>query len=153
MSAPARVVDGKSAAVSHFGVHVQQVEAFRFTVRFDKEHYSDVTMDEPAPLGADSAPNAARYLAAAVGNCLSASLVFCAKRMHATLDGLETDVEVEIVRNERGRLRIGKMVATLRPRVTADAEWLGPCRALFEDFCMVTQSVRAGFPVEVRIER
>jgi uncharacterized OsmC-like protein len=136
---------------SRFDIHVRQVEGFRFTVRFDKTQHADVSMDEPAPLGADTAPNAARYLAAAVGNCLSASLVFCAKRAGVTLEGLETDVEVEIVRTEKGRLRIGKMVATLRPGPAVQADWFRDCRDLFEDFCTVTQSVRAGFPVDVRI--
>ena len=54
--------------VSEFVLQVEQVEGFAFRVRFDKEEYPDLQMDEPAPLGRDAAPNPARILAAAIGS-------------------------------------------------------------------------------------
>lgn len=75
-----------------FSLRVEQVEGFTFNVRFDKEHYPTLQMSEPAPLGDDAAPNPARVLAAAIGDCLSASLLFCMKRRGAPLDGVSADV-------------------------------------------------------------
>ena len=69
-----------SQVVGRFTINVEQIDGFEFRVRFDKDRYAAVTLDEPPPLGHDSAPNAARFLAAAIGDCLSASLVFCMKK-------------------------------------------------------------------------
>ena len=51
-------------AVARFSLTVEQVDGFEFRVRFDKDQYEDLILDEPAPLGRDRAPNAARILAA-----------------------------------------------------------------------------------------
>ena len=63
-----------------------------------------------------------------------------------------TDVAVELVRNENKRLRIGKVRVTLRPPADAGGADLDACRSTFEDFCVVTQSVREGLDVDVAIE-
>jgi len=140
-----------SDVVSQFDIRVEQTKDFEFTVRFDKEQFAPIQFDEPPPLGGDAAPNAARVLAAAIGNCLSASLVFCAKKAGTKLDKVKTDVHVEIVRNEKRRLRIGKVRVRIDPGVPMDDASVAGCLATFEDFCIVTQSVRAGVDVEVEV--
>ena len=50
------------------------------------------------------------------------------------------------------RLRVGAVEVTIHPQVAADAEPLMKCLGTFEDFCMVTQSVRQGIDVKVRVE-
>ena len=94
-----------------FTLHIEQVAGFDFRVRFDNERYADLHMDEPPPLGGDTAPNPARILAAAIGDCLSASLVFCLKRRGVVATGLRSEVHVQLVRNEHKRLRVGKVDA------------------------------------------
>jgi organic hydroperoxide reductase OsmC/OhrA len=57
------------------------------------------------------------------------------------------------VRNERGRLRIGGLRVRLAPEVTAEQrERMGRCLDLFQDFCLVTESVRDGIAVDVEVE-
>lgn len=141
-----------SQVVHEFAISMEQVDGYEFRVRFDKEQFEELSLDEPAPLGRDSAPNATRVLAAAVGNCLAASLVFCLKKSGHTLEGIRSDVRVSIVRTEQKRLRIGAIDVTLHPRIAADSEALARCLGSFEDFCVVTQSVRAGLDVRVHVE-
>jgi uncharacterized OsmC-like protein len=138
-----------SATVSHFEIDVTQVRDFEFTVRFDKEGHAPLLLDEPPPLGQDGAPNAARILAAAIGNCLAASLVFCAKRKGTALTDVKAHVALDVVRNEQKRLRIGKVRVRIEAPLGAAA--VQECLPLFEDFCTVTQSVRAGLDVEVEV--
>ena len=137
--------------VSRFKIEVEQVDGFEFRVRFDKPSYPELRMDEPAPLGRDNAPNPARILAAAIADCLSASLLFCMRRGGIAVLGMHADAEVEIVRNENKRLRVGRVAVRLRPKLNEYAEAQRVCVDMFEDFCIVTQSVRDGLKVDVEV--
>lgn len=145
-------MEARAPVVNRFSVKVSQIEAFQFQVTFDKEQFAPLRLDEPPPLGGDTAPNAARVLAAAIGNCLAASLVFCLKKANAPVGGVTADVDVEIVRNEARRLRVGKIDVTLRTPLPEGDAALAGCLSSFEDFCIVTQSVRRGIDVTVRVE-
>jgi organic hydroperoxide reductase OsmC/OhrA len=138
--------------VSQFAITVEQVKDFEFRVRFDNEAFAPLTLDEPPPLGHDAAPNAARVLAAAIGNCLAASLVFCLKKAKVTASDVKASVAVEIVRTPERRLRIGKVDVTLHTSIPEADPALQGCLGMFEDFCVVTQSVRRGIDVAVRVE-
>ncbi len=135
-----------------FRVELEHLAGYEFRVRFDIPAMGALTLDEPAPLGADKGPNAARVLAAAVGNCLSASLLFCLRKARLDPSGLKTAVYGRLARNAAGRLRVRELEVT----IALEAEGLEParlerCTALFEDFCVVTESVRSGIPVAVRV--
>jgi uncharacterized OsmC-like protein len=138
-------------SVHQFTVKVEQIDGFEFVVAFDKPTHAKVHMDEPAPLGRDSAPNAARYLAAAIGNCLAASLVFCLKKAQSPAPRVTASIDMQIVRTDAKRLRVGKVVVTLETALSVDDPALASCRETFEDFCIVTQSVRSGIDVEVHL--
>jgi organic hydroperoxide reductase OsmC/OhrA len=140
-----------SSVASTFSLHVEQINGFEFRVKFDKDQFAPLLLDEPAPLGHDTAPNAARILAAAIGNCLSASLLFCLQRAKITAPSVSADVNVEIVRNEARRLRVGKVNVTLHTNLPPDDPALAGCLSSFEDFCIVTQSVRQGIDVAVHV--
>ena len=136
-----------------FTVTVEQVRDYEFTVRFDKPEFDEYRLDEPTPIGHDRAPNAARVLSAAIGNCLSASLLFCARKAKIELGPIRTEVRTQVVRNERGRLRIGKVQVRIDPRIPETEKRKAlRCLDLFEDYCVVTQSVRQGIDVQVAVE-
>jgi len=138
---------------STFTLTLEQEADFDFRVKFDWPGNAELLLDEPEPLGHRHGPNAARLIAAAVGNCLSASLVFCLRTKFKQPAGpLRASVTGHIVRNERGRLRIGGLDVTIRLAENADAlPHLERCLAQFEDFCIVTESVRQGVPVHVAV--
>ena len=133
-----------------FRVEMERIEGFEYRVRFEWEGVADVLMDEPAPLGGQKGPNATRLLAAAAANCLSASFLFCLQRSRIEISGMKTIATGRIVRNEKGRLRVGG----LDVRIEVDgveAERLSRCRGLFEDFCLVSDSIRNGIPIAVEV--
>ncbi|KPK34019.1 MAG: hypothetical protein AMJ65_18940, partial [Phycisphaerae bacterium SG8_4] len=109
-------------------------------------------LDEPEPLGDDRGPNASRLVGAAVGNCLSASLLFCLEKAKQHVNGIKTDVVGTSRRNEMGRWRIARLEVRITLDVEADhAERLKRCLSLFEDYCVVTASVRKGIQVDVEV--
>jgi hypothetical protein len=83
---------------------------------------------------------------------LAASLVFCLKKENVVASGVKAGVEVDIVRNEARRLRVGKIDVTLHAKLPQDHPALQSCIGSFEDFCIVTQNVRRGIEVAVRVE-
>lgn len=139
--------------VNEFTIDVEESKDFEFRVRFDKPQHAELLLDEPAPLGKDLAPNASRILAAAIGNCLSASFLFCARKNKIPLGPIRARVHTEIARTPEGRLRIGKVDVEIDPGLAeADREHAGRCLDMFEEFCTVTQSVRAGIQVNVTVK-
>jgi uncharacterized OsmC-like protein len=140
-----------SEPVSSFDLTLEQLEGYEFKVGFDKP-YPDLHTDEPPPLGKDAGPNPARMLAVSVANCLSASLLFCMSKKGEKLAGLKSKVHVELVRNEQKRLRIGRVDVTIQAPVPRESEALLSCLDDFEDFCVVTQSVREGLKVNVTVQ-
>jgi organic hydroperoxide reductase OsmC/OhrA len=135
-------------------VTLRRARGFEFVAEFeDMPEKPSMLFDEPAPLGEDRAPNAAAVLGAAVGDCLAASLTFCLRKARLDPDQLTAHVATHVERNERGRFRITGIDVELDPEF---AEGGGPaldrCERLFEDFCMVTESVRHGIPVQVSVK-
>lgn len=126
---------------------------YQFGVDFGLEGVAELVTDEPPPLGEGHGPNPARVLGAAVGNCMSASLLYCLRRARVPVAGVRTTVEGTTVRNEHGRLRIGGLRVTLHPEVEpGELARVARCLELFEDFCVVGQSVRQGIDVQVEVE-
>jgi uncharacterized OsmC-like protein len=132
-----------------FTLTLSRLQDYRFNVQFDLAGVPDLQLDEPSPLGAGDGPNASRLLAAAVANCLSASLLFCLGKFKQDPQGLTAHVTGTMVRNERGRLRVGGIAVDILLEQTVDR--LAHCADQFEDFCVVTDSVRNGIPVSVQV--
>ena len=136
----------------NFAITIDWRAGYEFSIDFEQPGVSPLTVDEPAPLGAGVGPNPSRLLAAAVGNCMSASLRFCLERAHIELEDMKTTVVGTMVRNERGRLRIEKLAVQLQPTLSAEnAERMTRCADMFEDFCIVGQSVRSGIDLQVAV--
>lgn len=134
--------------------HIRREDGYRFNITFDELPGVSMRMDEPRPLGGSEGASAAMALSAAVGHCLTSSMLFCMQKSRGELKDIETDVETEMRRNEKGRWRIGsiKVRMQLSPN-DIDAQKLERCGELFEDFCIVTASVREGVRVDVEVVR
>jgi len=134
-----------------FTFTLEQQEDFAFLIRFDQD-IPPLLTDEPPPLGHDAGPNPSRLLAASVANCLSASLLFALRKFKNNPAPITTVVTAHMERNEAKRLRVGSVDVMIQFDSPADAmEHLDRVLDQFEDFCVVTQSVRSGFPVNVSV--
>jgi uncharacterized OsmC-like protein len=139
-------------AESTFTIDLLQQADYRFEARFDDPALPPLVTDEPAPLGAGAGPNPARLLGTAVANCLAASLLFSLRKFRNQVEPLRAVATVSMVRNAQNRLRIGRIGVDLHlAGPAAEVKSLERVLGQFEDFCVVTQSVRAGITVDVRV--
>jgi len=118
----------------------------------DEEHREEVDM-----LG----PNPSRLLALGVLGCLSASFIFCLKKKNLKVDDFNAEAEVIITKNEKGFWRVKQINVDINPKIT-DPDALKRANqclksvkegtSFFEQYCIVTESVRAGIEVNVNLD-
>ena len=160
--APIRQLEGARASPArtppaggeqHFALSLRLYNGYAQTVDFDSREIPLLAIDEPAPLGASRGPNPVRLLGAAIGGCLGASLLFCLRKARVEVRDLRTTVEGTLVRNATGRLRVSGIRVKLKPAIdAAQGAGLERCAELFEDYCIVTESVRDGIEISVVVE-
>lgn len=132
-------------------VHLVQQQDYQFRVDFGAG-MPPLLADEPAPLGQNQGPSPVHLLAAAVGNCLSDSLLFALRKFKQAPEPIRCDVQAEVGRNAEGRMRVLHLRATLTLGVPAAAlQNLERVLNSFEGYCTVTQSVAAAIPVSVQV--
>jgi organic hydroperoxide reductase OsmC/OhrA len=125
---------------------------YAFRIQFDGTGLDDLLSDEPPPLGGGQGPNPSRLLLAAVANCLVASLLFALRKFRNTPGPLRAEIRSAVERNADGRWRIPRAQVALHLAEPADAhQQLDRILAQFEQFCVVTQSVRQGIEVDVAV--
>ena len=135
-----------------FTLELEQIADYRFDVRFDNPAVPILRTDESAPLGADTGPNPSRLLVTAIANCLSASLIFAMRKFRNYPGPVRTSATATLARNENKRLRVTGVDVTLNIALPKEGvQMLDRILTQFEDFCVVTQSVRAAIPVTVRV--
>ncbi len=133
-------------------VNIEHIKDLQFKVSFDSVGF-EMLMDEPEPIGSNEGPNPSQILSASIGNCLSASLIFCLKKARADINGLKTKITTTIKRMDKGRMRIGGSSVEITLDIADGQEnRLSNCLDLFEDYCIVTQSVRDGIEVGVQVK-
>ena len=133
-------------------IQLRQQADYRFEVHFEGTEVDPLFTDEPPPLGGGTGPNPARLLGAAVANCLSASLLFALRKFGNEPGHMETDCTLAPERNAQGRWRTQHIEVEIRLGVPwASLKHAERALAQFEDFCIVTQSVRAGMDVRVKV--
>lgn len=132
-------------------VEFTQQHDYRFDIHFGQD-IPVLTSDEPAPLGTGQGPSPVQLLCAAVGNCLSDSLLFALRKFKQSPEPLRCTVQANVGRNADNRLRVLQINATLRLGVpAAQLEHLERVLAQFEAYCTVTQSISQGIPVTLQV--
>jgi uncharacterized OsmC-like protein len=132
-------------------VRLTQAQDYQFDVDFGTPGPL-LRADEPAPLGQGTGPSPEQLLAAAVGNCLSASLLFALRKFKQAPEPLGCLMQAEVGRNAENRMRVLGLTARLTLGVPAAAlEHLDRVLGSFEAYCTVTQSVSPAIPVAVEV--
>ncbi|MDM4764720.1 OsmC family protein [Pelomonas sp. SE-A7] len=132
-------------------IELRQQHDYQFLVEFGNG-VIPLLADEPPPLGQAGGPSPVQLLAAAVGNCMSNSLLFALRKYRQSPEPLSSRITALLGRNAENRVRVVGLQAELRLGVpAASLQHLDRVLATFEDYCTVTRSVAAGIPVTVSV--
>jgi organic hydroperoxide reductase OsmC/OhrA len=132
-----------------------------FRCDLGKIQMGELLIDEKNSAEADRiGPNPSRLLALGIMGCLSASLIFCLKKRNFSIADLHAEAQVTLHRNSKGFWRVQKIDVDLRPKIS-DPEAIKrfeQCMKktadgvpFFEQFCIVTESVRTGIAINVNV--
>ena len=131
---------------------LQLIDNYKFNAEFDVDYMPNIILDETKPDGEGTGPNPTRLLSAAVGHCLSSSLIFCLKKARVKIKDIQTKVTTNLYRNDQKKLRIKSIDIKIQLKVNEEDKHRVPrCLKLFEDYCTVTQSIRHGIEVNVNM--
>ena len=134
-------------------VTLEQDGDYAFRISFDDTALEPLLSDEAAPLGHDRGPNPSRLLLASVANCLVASLLFALRKQHNQPGKLRAEITASLMRNAEGHWRIPQAFVELQlPEGNEHYQHLDRVLEQFEQFCIVTQSVRQGIDVQVTVK-
>lgn len=133
-------------------VTITRQDKYRFLVDFGGT-IEDTVADLSPPLGDGAGPTPEHLLAAAVANCMASSFVFAHAKYKEDPGQLTSTVTCEIGRNANNRVRVIGIAIDITLGVAP--ETLGHLErtlSTFEEFCTVSQSVKAGIPLSVTVK-
>ncbi len=95
-----------------------------------------------------------KLLALSVLGCLAASFSYCLQKKNFSLSDLEGKASVTISRNEKGFWRVKKIDVEIIPKIDTPEmrKRADQCTKFFEQYCIVAESLRKGFEVNVDLK-
>ncbi len=138
---------------TEFSIEIERLDDYQFIVNFDKKDMGELITDETKDVGGEEeGPNPSRLLAASTLNCLLSSLLFCSGKKRVDIESMRGKMTGKTERID-GRLRITQLKAEIELEVEnkKEEEKLSRCIEIFEDYCVVTQSVRRGIDIDVKV--
>lgn len=148
-------MDMRNQARRTFVVKMEHAGRYQFVSQASEDgrpHGEPFRSDEPDPVGDAAAPATPALLGAAIGHCLSASLLEALRHAHVDVRACETEVSSVVEPNAQGLPRIDHVEVVIRPSLGAPSPRTRRCEEVFERHCTVTSSVRAGVDVRVRVD-
>ena len=119
-----------------FRVDLRHVGGYRFVSQASEDgcrHGELFASDEPDPVGEASGPATPALLGAAIGHCLSASLVETLRHAHITLVDMQTAVTAVVAPNDEGLPRIDHVEVVLKPMLREPSKRSGRCEDIFPE--------------------
>ena len=116
-----------------------------------KDCYIDETHENEAEM---LGPNPIKLLSSAILGCLSASYIFCLMKKNLSLDDYKAEAETVISKNDKGLYRIKEINVKILPNTNNPEvhKRMKQCHKFFEQYCTITESVRAGIKVNLKID-
>ena len=99
-------------------------------------------------------PSPIKLLALSVLGCLAVCFEFCLQKKGFTLSDLDGRAEVTFTRKDKEFWRIRKIDIDLLPKIdnTEMRKSVAQCKNLFEQHCIISESLRKGMEINVNLK-
>ncbi|MFX1388862.1 MAG: OsmC family protein [Promethearchaeota archaeon] len=136
-------------------VGLKQEEVMIFKCDLGKINMHNLYIDENHQKETDKiGPSPTKLLALSVLGCLAASFAFCIQKKNLFLSNLDGIATVTIARNNEGFWRIKKIDTKLIVKTNDPIikKRINQCKKFFEQYCIISESIRKGIDLDVIIE-
>lgn len=115
------------------------------TLYIDEKHDKNSERIGPSPV---------KLLALSVLGCLAASFSFCLNKKEFSLSDLLGHAEVTIARNDKHLWRVKKIDVRISPKIDTPElrKRADQCAKFFEQYCIISESLRNGIEVNLELE-
>lgn len=140
-------------SISEVGIKSEEVMIFRCDLGQIK--MNDLFIDDHHKKTTEKiGPNPSKLLALSVLGCLAASFTFCVQNRDSSLSNIEGKAVITSRRNDKGFWRVKKIDIKLYPKIDNPKirKIADQCRKFFEQFCIISESVREGIEINVNLD-
>ncbi len=138
--------------ISEVGIKLE--EGMIFKCDLGKIKMNDLFIDDQNKKSIDKiGPNPSKLLALSVLGCLAGSFTFCLQKKNISLSDIEGKAIITSKRNEKGFWRLKKIDIILNPNIDNPQmrKRADQCQKSFEQFCVISESIREGIDININI--
>jgi len=119
--------------------------------------FNDFSVDEPTPFhGMDLGPSSVEYVLIGIGGCLGTSFIYCLQKRNIKMKSVEIVVDGKLSHvGPKMLLRLTKVDAEIKfkPEENASSEDIFECIKNFREYCIVSNSIVDGLPINVNCNK
>ena len=116
--------------------------------------FKDFSVDEPTSFhGTDLGPSSVEYLLIGIGGCLGTTFIYCLQKRNIKMKSVEIVVDGKLSHvGPKLLLRLTKVDAEIKfiPEENASSEDINLCIKKFREYCIVSNSITDGLPINVQ---
>jgi uncharacterized OsmC-like protein len=135
-------------------VSISLEEEMIFKCDFGQVKMKDLFIDEQHKKSQEKiGPNPSKLLALSLLGCMSASFAFCLQKRDFSLSDFKGKALIKSKRNAKGFWRIKEIKLELYPKIDTPKmrERADQCQKFFEQFCIISESIRDGIEITTNL--
>jgi len=126
---------------------------FKASVR----QFNDFNIDEPTSFhGTDLGPSSVEYLLIGIGGCLGTTFMYCLQKRNIKMKSVEIEIDGKLSHvGPKLLLRLTKVDVEIKfiPEENASSEEIFECIKNFREYCIVSNSIADGLPINVNCNK
>ncbi|MHA1273308.1 MAG: OsmC family protein [Promethearchaeota archaeon] len=117
--------------------------------------FSNIHIDEPKSFhGTNLGPSSVEYLLIGIGGCIGSTFIYCFRKNKIEIENFSIIVDGQLKHiGPKNRLRLINVDVFIdfKPKPGQEKEKIELCKKIYEEHCIVSNSIKAGLPINVKM--